>query len=158
MPTGSGPLVTIPANGVELEGELVVPDGATGLVVFAHGSGSSRHSPRNSYVAEVLRDRGLGTLLFDLHTEAEDRSRENRFDVAFLTHRLDAATDWLEARDDTAALTKGYFGSSTPASSRRSPSSRPTGSPTTCRSGRRRAPYFPQRGNRVGPFWPAGPY
>lgn len=109
---GANP-VSIPADGVALEGELRVPDGATGLVVFAHGSGSSRHSPRNNFVAEVLRDRGLGTLLFDLLTEAEDRIRENRFDVPLLTDRLVAVTDWVERRDGTTDLAIGYFGAST---------------------------------------------
>lgn len=109
---GANP-VSIPADGVALEGELRVPDGATGLVVFAHGSGSSRHSPRNNFVAEVLRDRDLGTLLFDLLTEAEDRIRENRFDVPLLTDRLVAVTDWVERRDETTDLAIGYFGAST---------------------------------------------
>lgn len=106
-------MVNILVDGVELEGELLVPDEATGLVVFAHGSGSSRHSPRNNYVAEVLREHGLGTLLFDLLTEEEDRSRENRFDIPLLTDRLVAVTDWLEKRDETSDITVGYFGSST---------------------------------------------
>jgi pimeloyl-ACP methyl ester carboxylesterase len=109
---GSNPL-SIPVDGVELEGELLVPDGATGLVVFAHGSGSSRHSPRNNFVAEVIRDRGLGTLLFDLLTEAEDRDRDNRFDIPLLTERLLGVTDWLCEREDTGSLPLGYFGSST---------------------------------------------
>jgi pimeloyl-ACP methyl ester carboxylesterase len=110
-------LVTIPVDDVELEGMLDVPPGATGLVVFAHGSGSSRKSPRNNFVAEVIRDRGLGTLLFDLLTEEEDQSRENRFDIPLLTERLVAVTEWLWDRDDTAALNVGYFGSSTGAAS-----------------------------------------
>ncbi|WP_255152451.1 dienelactone hydrolase family protein [Halorarius halobius] len=105
--------VTIPADGVALDGELVLPEGATGLVVFAHGSGSSRHSPRNSYVAGVLHEYGLGTLLFDLLTEREDRSYETRFDIELLTARLLAATDWLREREDTRGLRLGYFGSST---------------------------------------------
>ena len=106
-------LVSIPVDGVELEGELIVPSGAGGLVVFAHGSGSSRHSPRNNFVAETLRERGLGTLLFDLLTEAEDRDREARFDVDLLTERLLAVTDWLRGREATVDLHVGYFGSST---------------------------------------------
>lgn len=106
-------VLSIPVDGVALEGELVVPDGATGLVVFAHGSGSSRHSPRNNFVAEALQNRGLGTLLFDLLTEQEDRDRENRFDIPLLTDRLVAATEWLRDRPDTAELTIGYFGTST---------------------------------------------
>jgi len=109
--------VRIPVDDVELEGMLEVPDGAPGIVVFAHGSGSSRKSPRNNFVAEVIRDRGLGTLLFDLLTEEEDRVRENRFDIPLLTDRLLAVTEWLRARDDTADRTVGYFGSSTGAAS-----------------------------------------
>ncbi|ELZ82355.1 hypothetical protein C453_14758 [Haloferax elongans ATCC BAA-1513] len=105
--------VTIPADGVELEGDLAVPSGASGLVVFAHGSGSSRKSPRNNFVAEVIRERGLGTLLFDLLTEEEDQTYETRFDISLLTQRLLAATEWVRSRDDTADLDIGYFGSST---------------------------------------------
>jgi len=103
--------VRIPADGVELEGLLAVPEGATGLVVFAHGSGSSRHSPRNTAVAETLRERGLGTLLFDLLTEREDQRRENRFDIDLLADRLVAATGWVREREPD--LRVGYFGSST---------------------------------------------
>jgi dienelactone hydrolase len=110
--TATAPL-HIPVDGVELEGLLDIPDGATGLVVFAHGSGSSRKSPRNNYVAEVIRQRGLGTLLFDLLTEREDRSRENRFDIELLTERLLGVTDWLSDREETRELPVGYFGSST---------------------------------------------
>ncbi|SDQ56919.1 dienelactone hydrolase family protein [Natronobacterium texcoconense] len=108
MPTT---LTTIPVDGVELEGDLVVPDDADGVVIFAHGSGSSRKSPRNNYVADVLRERGLGTLLFDLLTEAEDQYRENRFDIPLLTDRLVAVTEWLRERE--GAYEYGYFGSST---------------------------------------------
>ena len=107
----------IPVDDVELEGQLRVPDGATGLVVFAHGSGSSRKSPRNNFVAEVIREHGLGTLLFDLLTEEEDRYRENRFDIPLLTDRLVAVTRWLRDREDTRGLNVGYFGSSTGAAS-----------------------------------------
>lgn len=110
-------LVSIPVDDVELEGLLEVPKGASGIVVFAHGSGSSRKSPRNNYVAEVIRERGLGTLLFDLLTEEEDQVRENRFDIPQLTDRLVAATEWLWDREDTADLDVGYFGSSTGAAS-----------------------------------------
>ncbi|MDY6775720.1 MAG: dienelactone hydrolase family protein [Halobacteria archaeon] len=110
-------LVEIPADGVELEGELILPDGAESVVVFAHGSGSSRKSPRNKYVAEVLRERDLGTLLFDLLTEEEDRKRENRFDIPLLTDRLVSVTEWLGERDETGDLDVGYFGSSTGAAS-----------------------------------------
>jgi pimeloyl-ACP methyl ester carboxylesterase len=106
-------LVRVAVDDAELEGALAVPEGATGLVVFAHGSGSSRTSPRNNFVAETLRDRGLGTFLFDLLTEAEDRDREARFDVSLLTERLVAVTEWLATREDAGSLDVGYFGSST---------------------------------------------
>jgi dienelactone hydrolase len=105
--------VTIPIGDVRLDGELVVPDGASGLAVFAHGSGSSRLSPRNNYVADTLRAHGLGTLLFDLLTETEDRTYETRFDIDLLTERLLGATRWLRGREGTADLRLGYFGSST---------------------------------------------
>jgi len=105
--------VSIPVDGVTLDGELAVPEGAAGLVVFAHGSGSSRKSPRNTFVADVLREHGLGTLLFDLLTEAEDTTYETRFDIDLLTDRLLAATTWLREREDTQDLALGYFGSST---------------------------------------------
>jgi pimeloyl-ACP methyl ester carboxylesterase len=110
-------VVQIPVNGVELEGILDRPDGAAGLVVFAHGSGSSRTSPRNNFVAEVIRDRGPGTLLFDLLTEKEDQIRANRFDIPLLTDRLIAVTEWWWTRDATRELNVGYFGSSTGAAS-----------------------------------------
>lgn len=106
-------VLDIPVDDVELEGMLEVPRGATGLVVFAHGSGSSRKSPRNNFVADVIHERGLGTLLFDLLTEVEDRDRENRFDIPLLTDRLVAVTEWLWSRQATRDLTVGYFGSST---------------------------------------------
>lgn len=104
-------VVRIPVDGVELEATLDVPEGAPGVVVFAHGSGSSRKSPRNNYVAEVIRERGLGTLLFDLLTEAEDQQRQNRFDISLLTDRLVSVTEWVWERDPELAV--GYFGSST---------------------------------------------
>ncbi len=105
--------VTIPAAHAALDGELVLPDGASAVVLFAHGSGSSRFSPRNTYVAGVLQQRGIGTLLFDLLTHAEDMNYETRFDIALLTRRLLAATDWLQAAPETQALKIGYFGAST---------------------------------------------
>ena len=117
MDRTSGQHVTIPIEDVELEGLLEIPEGATGLVVFAHGSGSSRKSPRNNFVADVIRERGLGTLLFDLLTEEEDQVRENRFDIPLLTDRLVAVTEWLQTRNDTRELNVGYFGSSTGAAS-----------------------------------------
>lgn len=105
--------VRIPADGASLAGTVDVPQDASGIVVFAHGSGSSRESPRNTHVADVLRDRGLGTLLFDLLTEAEDRSRQNRFDIGLLTARLVAVTEWVWTRDWAGDAPVGYFGSST---------------------------------------------
>jgi hypothetical protein len=106
-------IVTVTVDDVALEGELIVPDGATGLVLFAHRSGSSRHSLRNNFVAERVRARGVGTLLFDLLTEAEDLTYETRFDIPLLTDRLVGATRWVHGREDTPDLKIGYFGSST---------------------------------------------
>ena len=109
--------VEIRAGSVLLTGELKVPDGATGIVLFAHGSGSSRHSPRNQYVARVIRDSGVGTLLFDLLTRQEEAidnyTREFRFDINLLARRLVAATKWLAGETETSDLCPGYFGSST---------------------------------------------
>src|SRR5581483_5022514 len=106
-------IVTIPADSVLLEGVLALPEHAQGLVVFAHGSGSSRLSPRNNYVARVLQQRGIGTLLLDLLTTEEDEMYENRFDIDLLTDRLLLATRWLREQADTRHLTVGYFGAST---------------------------------------------
>lgn len=103
----------IPLEDVTLEGALAVPADPIGMVVFAHGSGSSRHSPRNNFVAETLRDQGLGTFLFDLLTEEEDRYRENRFDIPLLTDRLVETTAWLRDRPEMNTESVGYFGSST---------------------------------------------
>ena len=105
--------VDIDLEEVTLEGILDVPPDAPGIVVFAHGSGSSRHSPRNNYVAEEIRSRGLGTLLFDLLTEAEDQVRSTRFDIPLLTDRLVGAVDWLHEEDTGATANVGLFGSST---------------------------------------------
>ncbi len=109
--------VTIPADGVRLDGDLVVPEKAHGLVAFAHGSGSSRRSPRNRYVAGVLQEAGLATLLFDLMTEAEGIRDEwhgqLRFDIPFLADRLLATSDWLARQEELTRLALGYFGSST---------------------------------------------
>src|SRR5690606_29228921 len=90
--------LTIPAGPARLEGRLQVPEDAAGVVVFAHGSGSGRHSGRNGFVAEALRGAGLGTLLFDLLTSEEAEDRSKVFDVGLLAERLAAATDWLRAR------------------------------------------------------------
>ncbi|MDH3709386.1 MAG: dienelactone hydrolase family protein [Cyclobacteriaceae bacterium] len=110
-------LVKIATNSVELEGNLCIPDNATGLVIFSHGSGSSRLSPRNNYVAQVIQQRRLGTLLFDLLTEEEDREYQRRFNIELLTERLVYATEWLEKLPECEALPLGYFGSSTGAAS-----------------------------------------
>jgi len=105
--------VHIPAGEVELDGELILPPSARSVVLFAHGSGSSRFSPRNTYVAEVLQQRGIGTLLFDLLTREEDQDYATRFDIALLTRRLLAATAWLQGNPKTQAMHLGYFGAST---------------------------------------------
>ncbi len=106
-------LVNIPADHASLEGELVLPKGTTSIVLFAHGSGSSRFSPRNNYVASILQQAGIGTLLFDLLTREEDSNYDTRFDIDLLTRRLLAATAWLKREPDTQALNVGYFGAST---------------------------------------------
>ncbi len=105
--------VHIPVDSVSLEGDLAVPREAESLVIFAHGSGSSRHSPRNNFVAEVLRKAGMGTLLFDLLTVEEDAFYENRFNIPLLTERLKAATRWVKERPETENFAIGYFGAST---------------------------------------------
>lgn len=96
-----------------LPGILSLPEVTNSLVIFAHGSGSSRLSPRNGYVADVLKDAGIGTLLFDLLTEEEDLLYENRFDIGLIAARLVAVTSWLRQREDTGGLAFGYFGAST---------------------------------------------
>ena len=109
--------IQIRAGSVLLAGELSVPENATGVVLFAHGSGSSRHSPRNQYVARVIRDSGVGTLLFDLLTREEEEidnyTREFRFDINLLARRLVGATKWLAGETETSHLRPGYFGAST---------------------------------------------
>jgi putative phosphoribosyl transferase len=106
-----------PAGQVMLDGSLTLPARPSGVVLFAHGSGSSRFSPRNNFVARVLNDAGLGTLLFDLLTEDEEaidlRTGRLRFDIALLSQRLVAATDWLLAQPEISGAAIGYFGSST---------------------------------------------
>jgi dienelactone hydrolase len=112
---------TIPEQAIKvspdgLSGDLVVPQRAEGIVVFAHGSGSSRHSPRNRYVAKVLQRGGLATLLLDLLTAGEEQVDQNtghlRFDISLLAERLEA-TDWLRREPATRGLSTGYFGAST---------------------------------------------
>ncbi len=105
--------VTVEAAGATVAGRLTVPGEPRGLVVFAHGSGSSRHSPRNRYVAQVLQNAGLATLLFDLLTDAEERNRSNVFDIGLLAARLVDVTLWLRSARDAAGLQVGYFGAST---------------------------------------------
>jgi len=106
-------LVTITGDSVALEGMLGIPPKAPGIVLFAHGSGSSRLSPRNNYVARALRSAGLATLLMDLLTEEEDRVYATRFDIGLLTRRLVAATRWIGKQPQTRRLSVGYFGAST---------------------------------------------
>ena len=105
--------VHVPVNGVSLEGELTIPEAAQGLVIFVHGSGSSRFSPRNNYVARALTDAGLGTFLFDLLTHSEDQVYANRFDIPLLTKRLITVTRWLEGKSEARGLRIGLFGAST---------------------------------------------
>ena len=109
--------VSIPAEGVTLQGDLTVPAGARGIIVFAHGSGSSRLSPRNRMVARQLQEAGFGTLLFDLLTAREESvdnvTRALRFDIDFLAARLAAATAWLGSQGIAHDLPFGYFGAST---------------------------------------------
>src|SRR5215204_2218322 len=114
---GEGRAVRVSAGPVELEGNLGMPQGVRGVVLFAHGSGSGRYSPRNRYVARVLRQAGLATLLIDLLTPEEEeidlRTRHLRFDIGLLAVRLTGATDWLKREPDTRNLRVGYFGAST---------------------------------------------
>lgn len=110
-------LVQVQAGAVSLEGALVIPPGAEGIVIFAHGSGSSRHSPRNRYVAQVLNAGGLATLLIDLLTAGEEAAdmvtAHLRFDIDLLAQRLVGATDWASQYSATRHLRIGYFGAST---------------------------------------------
>lgn len=106
-------LVFIPDGPAQVEGMLELPDSPCGLVLFAHGSGSSRHSPRNNYVASVLRKAGIGTLLMDLLTVEEDRDYRTRFDIPLLTRRLMVATRWVAGHGAVGGLNVGYFGAST---------------------------------------------
>jgi dienelactone hydrolase len=109
--------VQIQVGRAVLSGILTLPEKAAAVVLFAHGSGSSRHSPRNQFVARTLNDAGLATLLFDLLTQDEEaidiRSREHRFNIGFLAERLVHATRWAKQQDQTRDLRVGYFGSST---------------------------------------------
>lgn len=117
MSSSTEELVQLALASVTLEGELAIPEGAAGIVLFAHGSGSSRHSPRNRYVAQTLRDGGLATLLIDLLTASEEREDDRtgrlRFDISLLARRVAAATDWLRQNPVAGHLRIGYFGAST---------------------------------------------
>src|SRR5438309_11223276 len=107
--------ISIPAGAANLDGTLTVPDGAKTLVLFVHGSGSSRHSPRNQFVARTLNAAGLATLLFDLLTPEEEavdmRTAQHRFDISLLAERLVHATHWAMEQESTRDLRLGYFGS-----------------------------------------------
>lgn len=106
-------LVEIQVGTEQVEGMLELPSNPVGIILFAHGSGSSRLSPRNNYVAEELRKARLGTLLMDLLTPNEDRDYRRRFDIPLLTQRLNAAVSWIQQYDSTASLPIGLFGAST---------------------------------------------
>ncbi len=110
-------LVSIPAGVVALEGILELPASPLGLVIFSHGSGSGRHSPRNQFVAQALRGAGLGTLLLDLLTPEEDQEYATRFDIDLLTDRLGHAVAFARSHASTRALPVGLFGASTGAAS-----------------------------------------
>src|SRR5918996_6308456 len=109
--------VQIRSGAVLLSGDLSLPEKSQGVVLFAHGSGSSRHSPRNQFVARTIRDAGVGTLLFDLLTQQEEAidvsTRHLRFDIGLLAERLVDATNWIKSEATTSHLRVGYFGSST---------------------------------------------
>lgn len=109
--------IDIRLSSVTLKGDLVIPENAKGMVVFSHGSGSSRFSSRNKMVAEDIQEQNIGTLLFDLLTEEEDRIYENRFNIDLLTGRLIETTEWLMEQQEVTNLPVGYFGASTGAAS-----------------------------------------
>ncbi len=109
--------IKISLKGTTLEGDLTLPTNPKGLVIFSHGSGSSRFSPRNNYVANILQAKGIATLLFDLLTEQEDSIYQNRFDINKLTNRLIQTTQWIYHQKNTTGLPLGYFGASTGAAS-----------------------------------------
>lgn len=105
--------VRVPLDGILLEGDVHIPKGVKGIVIFVHGSGSSRLSPRNQYVAKVLQKEGIGTLLIDLLTVDEDSFYNNRFDIDLLTKRVITITTWLQKQVEGRTYTFGYFGAST---------------------------------------------
>lgn len=106
-------MLKISIDKINLEGNLIIPKSAKGLIIFAHGSGSSRLSPRNNYVAKMLQEANFATLLFDLLTEEEDADYANRFDIPLLAKRLEAVTNWIMQHPQTQNLSIGYFGAST---------------------------------------------
>ncbi|MCF4101130.1 dienelactone hydrolase family protein [Gillisia sp. M10.2A] len=109
--------ISIDLKDVRLQGNLVIPENNLGIIIFSHGSGSSRNSPRNKYVGSILQQHGLATLLFDLLTEEEDQVYERRFDIDLLTKRLIEVTRWIQTDPRTKDLKIGYFGASTGAAS-----------------------------------------
>lgn len=118
MPSGPDPVtrteeVIVPPECIRLAGVLAVPQDCTALIVFAHGSGSGRHSPRNRFVAEALNRAGFATMLVDLLTPDEEGDRSRVFDIELLAHRLVEVTRWLRTRPELAGLPTGYFGAST---------------------------------------------
>src|SRR6056297_2325459 len=106
-------MIQIPAGKVSLEGHMRIPPDALKFVVFVHGSGSSRHSIRNNFVAEQLENAGIGSLLFDLLTEKEDTRRENRFDIPLLTERTNHALEWVSREEEIPSSEIHLFGAST---------------------------------------------
>ncbi len=119
--------IIVPTRDVELPGRLTIPPRAVGLVVFAHGSGSSRFSPRNRKVASALNKGSLATLLFDLLTSSEERKRDNMFDIELLAARLGDAATWARTKPEASGLPVGYFGSSTGAAAALWASTEPDG-------------------------------
>lgn len=110
-------VIEVPVGKLVITGNLTVPEAVHGIVIFSHGSGSSRFSPRNRYVADVLNEKGFATLLIDLLTPEEDEVYQNRFDIGLLTDRLKAVTEYVHELDTTSGLPIGYFGASTGAAS-----------------------------------------
>ena len=109
--------ISIPLKHLTLKANLYIPENAKGMVIFSHGSGSSRLSPRNNYVANILNQKGLATLLLDLLTETEDEIYETRFNIDLLTERLIATTKWVQIQKETEGISLSYFGASTGAAS-----------------------------------------
>lgn len=117
MSTSKNTPVEINLNGLILKGNLTLSENAIGMVIFSHGSGSSRLSPRNNFVAGILQEKKLSTLLFDLLTEEEDMSYQNRFNIDMITLRLIDVTHWVQQKKELKGLPLGYFGASTGAAS-----------------------------------------